>query len=107
MNKAIAPYRGAKVWNPAIDTAQLAKRVEVGPMPSNQARGANDKSPYRLDNLVTRYGIEVPERDTRGEDPFAHLREVVAFAEEWFAEQLRGPSGGAARFPGNAGCAGC
>lgn len=71
LNKAIGPYRGAKVWNPAIDTAQLAKRVEVGPMPSDQARGANDKSPYRLDNLVTRYGIEVPERHTAAGDALA------------------------------------
>ena len=71
LHKAIAPYRGAKVWSPAVDTAQLAKRVEVGPMPSNHARGADDRSPYRLDNLVRRYGIEVPERHTAAGDALA------------------------------------
>lgn len=71
LKKAIAPYERAKVWNPAVDTAQLAKRVEVGPMPSNEARGADDRSAYRLDNLVRRYGIEVPERHTAAGDALA------------------------------------
>ncbi|MGB5524136.1 MAG: 3'-5' exonuclease, partial [Polyangiales bacterium] len=35
LRKAIASHRGAKVWNQTIDTAQLAERVEVGPMSSN------------------------------------------------------------------------
>ena len=71
LNKAIAPHKGAKVWNPAVDTAQLARRVEVGPMPSSQARGADERESYRLDSLVRRYGIEVPERHTAAGDALA------------------------------------
>lgn len=71
LNKAIAPHRGAKVWSPAVDTAQLARRVEVGPMPTSEARGADDRESYRLDSLVSRYGIEVPERHTAAGDALA------------------------------------
>jgi DNA polymerase-3 subunit epsilon len=71
LNKAIAACGGAKVWNAAVDTAQLAKRVEVGPMTSNHARGADEREPYRLDSLVRRYGIEVPERHTAAGDALA------------------------------------
>ena len=62
LQKAIASCPNAKVWSPAVDTAQLAKRVEVGPMSSSAAHGAEDREAYRLDQLVDRYGIEVPER---------------------------------------------
>ena len=71
LQKAIAGYRGAKVWSPAIDTAQLARRVEVGPMPTTQAHGADEREPYRLDTLVRRYGIEAPERHTAAGDALA------------------------------------
>jgi DNA polymerase-3 subunit epsilon len=71
LQKAIAPHRGAKVWNASVDTAQLAKRVEVGPMTSNQARGADPRQAYQLDNLVERYGIDVPERHTAAGDALA------------------------------------
>jgi len=71
LKKAIAPHRGAKVWSPSVDTAQLAERVEVGLMTSNQARGADQRTPYQLDNLVARYGIDVPERHTAAGDALA------------------------------------
>jgi DNA polymerase-3 subunit epsilon len=71
LQKAIAPYRGAKVWSPIVDTAQLARRVEVGPMPTGEAHGADDRESYRLDNLVRRYAIEVPERHTAAGDALA------------------------------------
>jgi DNA polymerase-3 subunit epsilon len=71
LHKALAPYRGAKVWSAVIDTAQLAKRVEVGPMPSHQAHGAEDRSAYSLDNLLARYGIDVRERHTAAGDALA------------------------------------
>jgi DNA polymerase-3 subunit epsilon len=71
LQKAIAPHRGARVWSPSVDTAQLAQRVEVGPMTSNQARGADQRTAYQLDNLVERYGIDVPERHTAGGDALA------------------------------------
>jgi DNA polymerase-3 subunit epsilon len=71
LQKAIAPYRGARVWSPSVDTAQLAQRVEVGPMTSNQARGADQRAAYQLDNLVERYGIDVPERHTAAGDALA------------------------------------
>jgi DNA primase len=53
--------------------------------------------PSAVRQVAARVGIEVPDRDTPREDPHAHLREVAAFAEEWFAEQLLGSPGGAAR----------
>ncbi len=71
LEKAIAPYRGAKVWNPSVDTAQLAKRVEDGLMTSNQARGADPRTVYQLDSLVERYGIDIPERHTAAGDALA------------------------------------
>jgi len=71
LEKAIAPYRGAKVWNPSVDTAQLARRVEVSAMTSNQARGAEQQSDYQLDRLVERYGIDIPERHTAAGDALA------------------------------------
>lgn len=71
LQKAIAPYRGAKVWSPAVDTAQLAQRVEDGLMSSNLARGADQRSAYQLDSLVERYGIDIPERHTAAGDALA------------------------------------
>jgi DNA polymerase-3 subunit epsilon len=71
LQKAIAPHRGAKVWNASVDTAQLAKRVEVGSMTPNQARGADPRNAYQLDSLVERYGIDVPERHTAAGDALA------------------------------------
>jgi DNA polymerase-3 subunit epsilon len=71
LEKAIAPHRGAKVWSPSVDTAQLAQRVEDGPMTSNQARGADPRSAYQLDTLVERYGIDIPERHTAAGDALA------------------------------------
>ena len=66
LEKAIAPYRGAKVWSPSVDTAQLAQRVEVAPMTSSHQPGA-----YQLDRLVERYGIDIPERHTAAGDALA------------------------------------
>ena len=71
LRKAIALHRGAKVWNQAIDTAQLAERVEVGPMSSIHATGADQRAAYRLDSLVERYGIDVAERHTAAGDALA------------------------------------
>jgi DNA polymerase-3 subunit epsilon len=71
LRKALADHRRVKVWNPVVDTAQLARRVEVGPMSSNDARGADDREDYRLDTLVTRYDIEIPERHTAAGDALA------------------------------------
>ena len=71
LQKAIAPYRGAKVWSPSVDTAQLAQRLEIGVMTSNQTRSADQRRPYQLDNLVARYGIDVPERHTAAGDALA------------------------------------
>ncbi|MGB5265531.1 MAG: exonuclease domain-containing protein [Polyangiales bacterium] len=71
LRKAIAAHRGATVWNPTIDTARLAERVEVGPMSSSRATGTNQSAAYRLDSLVERYGIDVPERHTAAGDALA------------------------------------
>ena len=71
LRKAIAEHRGATVWNPAIDTAQLAERVEVGPMRSSRATGTNPSASYRLDNLVERYAIDLADRHTAAGDALA------------------------------------
>ena len=54
--------------------------------------------PSAVRQVAARVGIEVPEDSERREDPFAHLREVTAFAEEWFRSMLLDPDvGGPAR----------
>jgi DNA primase len=53
--------------------------------------------PEAVRYVGARVGIEVPDRSEPREDPHAHLREVVAFADEWFTDQLRGEAGGVAR----------
>jgi len=47
--------------------------------------------PSAVRQVAARVGIEVPEDSERREDPFAHLREVTAFAEEWFRFMLLDP----------------
>ena len=44
--------------------------------------------PSAVRQVASRVGVEVPEDSDRMEDPFAYLREVTAFAEEWFRSQL-------------------
>ena len=44
--------------------------------------------PTAVRHVAEKVGIEIPEREEQREDPWAHLREAVAFAEEWFAAQL-------------------
>lgn len=71
LEKAIAPHRGAKVWNPSVDTAQLARRVDAGAMSSNHAHGVEQRGTYQLDHLVRQHGIEVRERHTAAGDALA------------------------------------
>lgn len=52
--------------------------------------------PSAVRHLAGRYGIPIPE-ERQGDDPHGRLREATAFAEEWFASNLRGPDGGTAR----------
>ena len=47
--------------------------------------------PSAVRQVAARVGVEVPEDSERREDPFAHLREVTAFAEEWFRSMLLDP----------------
>ena len=44
--------------------------------------------PSAVRQVAARVGVEVPEDAERREDPHAHLREVTAFAEEWFRGRL-------------------
>jgi len=44
--------------------------------------------PTAVRHVAEKVGIEVPDQEEQREDPWAHLREAVAFAEEWFAAQL-------------------
>jgi DNA primase len=52
--------------------------------------------PSAVRQVAARVGIEVPEDSDRREDPFAHLREATAFAEEWFRSMLFDPDIGRA-----------
>jgi DNA primase len=52
--------------------------------------------PSAVRHVAARVGIDVPEDREVREDPFGALREVVAFAEEWFIERLRDDREGAA-----------
>ncbi len=51
--------------------------------------------PSAVRQVAARVGVEVPDDSERREDPFAHLREVTAFAEEWFRSMLFDPGIGA------------
>ena len=51
--------------------------------------------PSSIRTLGAQFGVEVPDEDERREDPHSHLREVVAFAEEWFASRLEDERDGA------------
>ena len=53
--------------------------------------------PAAVRHIGARVGIEVPDREEQRVDPHAGLRSTVAFAAEWFEEQLHGPGGEAAR----------
>lgn len=44
--------------------------------------------PTAVRHVAEKVGIEIPDREEQREDPWAHLREAVAFAEEWFGAQL-------------------
>lgn len=44
--------------------------------------------PSAVRQVAARVGVEVPDDAERREDPYAHLREVTAFAEEWFRSRL-------------------
>jgi DNA primase len=51
--------------------------------------------PSAVRHLATRVGVEIPEEGVGREDPYAYLREVTAFAEEWFGAQLHDADVGA------------
>ncbi|MFQ5679617.1 MAG: DNA primase [Gemmatimonadota bacterium] len=53
--------------------------------------------PAAVRYVGARVGIEVPAHEERREDPFRHLREVAAFAREWFFERLAEEGGSPAR----------
>ncbi len=44
--------------------------------------------PSAVRYVAARVGVEVPDDAPAKPDPHAHLREVAAFAQEWFAERL-------------------
>ncbi len=44
--------------------------------------------PSAVRQVASRVGVDVPDDSDRMEDPFAYLREVTAFAEEWFRSEL-------------------
>jgi len=52
--------------------------------------------PTAVRHVAERAGVEIPEEGERREDPWAHLREALAFAAEWYAARLRDEAEGAA-----------
>ncbi|MDH3733326.1 MAG: DNA primase [Gemmatimonadota bacterium] len=53
--------------------------------------------PTAVRQIGARVGVEVPDREEQREDPYAGLRSTLAFAAEWFEDQLTGEAGAAAR----------
>ncbi|KEO73566.1 3'-5' exonuclease [Anditalea andensis] len=66
IEKAMKPFGLRKILNPVIDTLDLALRIEKGPYFDYQREPAS----YSLDQLCTRYGIEVDDRHTAAGDAF-------------------------------------
>ena len=52
--------------------------------------------PAAIRHVAEKVGIEVPDADSVREDPWIHIREALAFAAEWFADQLVDEKQGAA-----------
>ncbi len=52
--------------------------------------------PTAVRHVAEHAGVEIPEEGEQREDPWAHLREALAFAAEWFAARLREEDEGAA-----------
>jgi DNA primase len=50
--------------------------------------------PSAVRQVAARVGVEIPEDSEPREEPHAHLREAVAFADEWFRAMLLDPSAG-------------
>ena len=51
--------------------------------------------PTAIRHVAERAGVEIPTADEQHEDPWAHLREALAFAAEWYSARLRDEEGGA------------
>jgi len=51
--------------------------------------------PAAIRYVAEKVGIEVPDADSAREDPWLHIREALAFAAEWFADQLADEKQGA------------
>lgn len=66
IEKAMKPFGLKKIQNPIIDTLDLALRLEKGPHFDPQMASGE----YSLDQLCTRYGIEVDDRHTAAGDAF-------------------------------------
>lgn len=52
--------------------------------------------PEAVRHVAARVGVEIPEEGEPRDDPWGRLREIVAFAEEWFVGRLRDPQEGLA-----------
>ncbi|MFO7588250.1 MAG: DNA primase [Gemmatimonadota bacterium] len=52
--------------------------------------------PEAVRHVAARVGVEIPEERGEREDPWGRLREVLAFAEEWFVGRLRDEAEGRA-----------
>ncbi|MCB9284385.1 MAG: 3'-5' exonuclease [Lewinellaceae bacterium] len=65
LNEALRRHKAGKLKNPAIDTRQLAVRLEKGLVPSDHKPGQ-----YSLDALCQRYQITTSDRHTAAGDAY-------------------------------------
>ncbi len=95
------PLHGGEGRNFAVDPAKGIFKCfvcdEGGDVFSFVMKHLGLDFPSAVRYVAGRVGVEIPETDEPREDPYGHLRAVASFAEEWFAEQLRGDGGVEAR----------
>lgn len=95
------PLHGGEGLNFSIDAERGIYKCfvcgEGGDVFSFVMRRLGLEFPEAVRYVAGRVGIEIPDERDRGPDPFARLREVNAFAEEWFLERRRAAEGRTAR----------
>jgi len=80
INHALKTYYDLEIFNPVLDTANLAKRLEKGPFSSEDTKAGD----YSLDKLCQRYRIPIYDRHTAPGDAFltAQLFQILLYHAE-------------------------
>lgn len=66
-----AAHRGRVLWNPRLDTARLARRLEQATGRHGEAAAANGDGSLGLDAVCRRHGVRISGRHTAGGDALA------------------------------------